>query len=840
MQDNTMHDKVRSGGRSQSETEEQLHFEALLIDITAQFANLSADRIDAAIADAQRCICDFLKLDRSVIWQMLKENPGKLVLSHIHDTSGGNLPAPPFDAQKMFPWVLAQILKGETVIISNTGDLPPDAKRDRASFETWGVKSVMVTPLWSGGSIFGLLTFGNLQRETVWSESVTQRLQLVSQLFASAVSRKQAEENVIIRRRIESLMADISSRFISLPVDQIDAEIEGAQGRICECLEVDVSALWQWSDDSPHYLTVTHLHSPPEGPERPKCIDAKQAFPWQLEKVLRGEMLEVITDHMPPEAAGDQEMRRHFGIESSLVIPLSAGEGPVIGILSFDSLQKGRSWPQAIQQRLLLVAQIFANALTRKRAELQLRESQRRLTLATTAAGVGLWVLEPDSGDFWLTPEARALINFVDDQALTYAGLMQMIQPADRARIDGAVQASIHHDEKLDSEFRIVLPDGNARWINASARRISDTKGKGVRLMGALIDISDRRQMENQLRSQLREIDKLKQQLEKENIYLRKEIELQHVHEEIVTRSPAMERILVQAEQVALTDTTVLIEGETGTGKELLARTVHRLSDRKNHPLLTVNCASLPPTLVESELFGREKGAYTGALTRMVGRFEAADGATLFLDEIGEMPFDIQAKLLRVLEQGSFERLGSSKPIQVNVRVIAATNQNLAQQVEAGRFRNDLYYRLNVFPILLPPLRERLEDIPSLVWSFVREYEEKMGRRINRIPRQCMDELQRYAWPGNIRELRNIIERSLIVCSGRTLEVHPPHSANTTVMAHQNLAEFERRHILEVLKQTGWRLSGPHGATRILGLKRTTLQSRMKKLGIQRPPAENV
>jgi len=343
--------------------------------------------------------------------------------------------------------------------------------------------------------------------------------------------------------------------------------------------------------------------------------------------------------------------------------------------------------------------------------------------------------------------------------------------------------------------------------------------------------------MEAQLRVRLEEIEVLKQQLEKENIYLREEIELQNVHEEIVGRSPAMKRILAQIEQVARTDSTVLIEGETGTGKELLARAVHRLSDRKDRSLVTVNCASLPPTLIESELFGREKGAYTGALTRMTGRFEVADGATMFLDEIGELPQAVQAKLLRVLEEGRFERLGSNKPLQVNVRIIAATNRDLARDVAEGKFRKDLYYRLNVFPIAVPPLRERPEDIPLLVWAFVRQFERKMGKRIDHIPRKSMEALQRCPWPGNARELRNVVEHAMIVSTGKTLDMQAPRTANFDNAASLSLADVERRHILSVLQKSNWRLTGPGGAADILGLKRTTLQSKMKKLGIKRPSA---
>jgi transcriptional regulator with GAF, ATPase, and Fis domain len=341
--------------------------------------------------------------------------------------------------------------------------------------------------------------------------------------------------------------------------------------------------------------------------------------------------------------------------------------------------------------------------------------------------------------------------------------------------------------------------------------------------------------MEEQLRVRLHDIEQLKQQLENENIYLREEIELQSAHEEIVGRSQAMKHILAQVEQVARTDSTVLIQGETGTGKELLARAVHRLSARKDRPLVTVNCASLPPTLIESELFGREKGAYTGALTRMTGRFEMADGATLFLDEIGELPLDVQAKLLRVLEQGRFERLGSTKPLQVNVRIIAASNRNLARDANEGKFRKDLYYRLNVFPIVIPPLRERPEDIPLLVWAFVRQYEKKMGKRIEHIPRKSMEALQRFLWPGNARELRNVIEHAMIVSSGKTLDIGMPQRTSSDISANLSLQDVERRHILGVLQKSGWRLTGQGGAAEILGLKRTTLQSKMKKLGIKRP-----
>jgi len=258
------------------------------------------------------------------------------------------------------------------------------------------------------------------------------------------------------------------------------------------------------------------------------------------------------------------------------------------------------------------------------------------------------------------------------------------------------------------------------------------------------------------------------------------------------------------------------------------------MSSRKDRPLVTVNCAALPPTLIESELFGREKGAYTGALTRMVGRFELADRSTLFLDEIGEFPLELQGKLLRVLEEGIFERLGSPSPVRVDTRIIAATNRDIEREVRDGKFRRDLFYRLNVFPIVVPPLRERPEDIPLLVRSIVKEFQKRMGKEIDSIPKKTMETLQSYSWPGNIRELRNLIEHAMIVSPGKTLDVRLPKGAPSEADAAGKLQDVERAHVVAVLEKTGWRIAGPGGAAEVLGLKRTTLQAKMKKLGIRR------
>jgi transcriptional regulator with GAF, ATPase, and Fis domain len=344
----------------------------------------------------------------------------------------------------------------------------------------------------------------------------------------------------------------------------------------------------------------------------------------------------------------------------------------------------------------------------------------------------------------------------------------------------------------------------------------------------------ERKRADEKIQNALAEIERLKDRLEAENVYLRDQIGIEYKHDEIIGKSEVIQKVLRQVGQVAKTDATVLILGETGTGKELIARAIHNLSARKARAMIKVNCAALPAALIEAELFGHEKGAYTGAQSAQIGRFEAANGSTIFLDEIGELPLELQSKLLRVLQEGQFERLGSPKPVHVDVRVIAATNRDLAQAVRDGRFREDLYYRLNVFPVSVPPLRERREDIPLLVWAMVEEFSHAFGKTIERISKKNMEAMERYRWPGNIRELRNLVERAMILSQGATLIVDVPDGATATAALPMTIEGLERNHISSVLEKTGWRIRGRNGAAELLGLKPTTLHSRMKKLGIMR------
>ncbi|MBU5636199.1 sigma 54-interacting transcriptional regulator [Geomonas sp. Red69] len=423
---------------------------------------------------------------------------------------------------------------------------------------------------------------------------------------------------------------------------------------------------------------------------------------------------------------------------------------------------------------------------------------------------------------------------------------------------------SVRVDDSSSSHIRIFcsVVDGTiARRLKEDLQKshdnfestVSERTGELARANQMLArEVEERKKTEESLQDACSEIKRLKDRLQAENIYLQQEVARQYNSCEIIGQSEALSQVMARIEQVAPMDATVLLQGETGTGKGMAARAIHRSSARRERPMITVNCTTLPATLVESELFGREKGAFTGAFARQIGRFELADGGTIFLDEIGDLPLELQSKLLRVIQDGEFERLGANHTIKTDVRIIAATNRNLEQEIRTGRFREDLYYRLNVFPISMPPLRQRSEDIPLLVDFFLAKFNKKIGREITTVPSETMRTLQKYHWPGNVRELESVIERAVITSQGSTLQVldqfnnfrMKEDAANNTGQTSneereggediKTLVDLERDYILGVLLKTGWRIEGASGAAGILGLNASTLRARMRKFGIIR------
>ncbi len=431
--------------------------------------------------------------------------------------------------------------------------------------------------------------------------------------------------------------------------------------------------------------------------------------------------------------------------------------------------------------------------------------------------------------------------------------LMAMMHPEDATSYSQKVEHSLATGEPFRVVYRLADGRGGWRWLQARAFSLEQREGRHVCWLHDTIDITEQRETEEALRQSLEELRQLKARLLAENQFLRQEAGLEVADVDLIGRSPALGRVLEQVDLVAATSSTVLISGETGTGKELVARAIHQRSSRRKRLFVAVNCAALPSTLVESELFGHEKGAFTGAIARRAGRFEQADGGTLFLDEVGELPLETQAKMLRVLQSGEFERVGGGRPLKTDVRIIAASNRDLEEAVREGRFRSDLYHRLAIFPIYLSPLRERREDIPLLAAYLITRKARRLGRKMDPLTPAVLDRLIRYDWPGNIRELENVLERAIILSPGASLELDAiqlgpvrrpvpaldgPARASGPAAEDDTLQAHERAHILQVCQATGWKIKGPDGAARRLGLNPGTLYARMKKLGIRRPAME--
>jgi formate hydrogenlyase transcriptional activator len=605
------------------------------------------------------------------------------------------------------------------------------------------------------------------------------------------------------------------------------------------------------------YATVCEFQAPPLG--RVLAI-------WERDRVVEGQDFDFTTSpsggvlrhdlvHFPtgvlqrfPQAAFLAER----GIDGYMAVPLQAGAGNVLGFLSvFDDR------PLPAEPRRLFILRIFAARATaelqRIRAEQRLSESEARYRDLYENAPNPYWIVSTDGRVISANRPFAELTGYPVEELLGVpTHTLAPDTPGGKPRVRDVRAKHLAGEAVSGWELELLRKDGDPLWIKLWMKPVRGADGALQAARCFCVDITAQVLAERE-----------RARLEQQNRYLQEEIKAAHNFEQIIGRSPALLDVFDLVGRVAPTDATVLVTGETGTGKELIARAVHSASKRRDKPLIKVNCAALPAGLVESELFGHEKGAFSGAIARRQGRFELADGGTLFLDEIGELPAEAQVKLLRVLQEREFDRVGGTVPIKVDVRVIAATNRDLLQEVQEKRFREDLYYRLNVFPVRLPPLRERPDDIPLLAHFLVNKFAPRVGKRLDGVSRQTMQRLQAYPWPGNVRELENVLERAVILAAGPTLEVAPdllpapatprpaderaqPEGAGSAPVAAAgqpaagqpppSLEAVERDYIVTVLRQTNWRITGPRGAAQVLGLNPSTLRNRIKKLGISRSP----
>jgi len=550
--------------------------------------------------------------------------------------------------------------------------------------------------------------------------------------------------------------------------------------------------------------------------------DSPSGLVWQTQQPLL--IPDVASEHRWPKIT---QLMQEDGINSFCCVPLTTAVRR-LGAIGFASLQKGvygEADVEFLQQVARQVAVAVDNALAYQQiTELKdkLTREEAYLTQAQRLTGVGSWAWDPSESHNYYSREVFNIFGLDPTKGNpTLADFLRIYHPEDREFIEEAENKLVSEGQGYDVKYRIVRPDGEIRFVREVGTPAREN-GVVTGFVGACMDVTDQEQMTQELR--------------REKLYLEDEIRTEYNFEEIIGESAALKRVLKQVETVAPTDSTVLIQGETGTGKELIARALHNLSGRRERTFIKMNCAAIPTGLLESELFGHERGAFTGAIAQKAGRFELAHQGTLFLDEVGDVPLELQSKLLRVLQEKEFERLGSNRTIRVDVRLVAATNRDLAEMVEAKQFRSDLYYRLNVFPVVAPPLRDRPEDIPLLVRYFAQKYARRMNKRIESVPAETMASLSKYHWSGNIRELENLIERSVILSRGPDLHV-PLEELKTPALAAPNgltLEAAEREHILRALQEAQWVIGGESGAAARLGMKRTTLQSKMRKLGISR------
>jgi PAS domain S-box-containing protein len=501
-----------------------------------------------------------------------------------------------------------------------------------------------------------------------------------------------------------------------------------------------------------------------------------------------------------------------------------SAEGQVLGTFAMYYREPRRPSPQDLYV-LEQIASVAAVSITHQRAAERVRQDEQELRRIIDAIPQTIVVLGPDGRNLYANQAMFAYTGLTPDEVMAADFRERVFHPDDVARLHDERQDALARGLPFANEQRARRHDGQYRWFLIQYNPLRDDQGRLLRWYATGTDIDERKQAEERMRT--------------ENLALREDIDRASMFEEIVGSSAALRRVLAHVEKVAGTDATVLIVGETGTGKELIARAIHKRSNRATRAFIRVNCAAIPPALLASELFGHEKGAFTGALQRRLGRFEAAHGGTIFLDEIGDLPAETQMTLLRVLQEREFERVGSSQPIAVDVRVLAATNRDLPAAVAAGTFRQDLWYRLNVFPIQLPSIRERVDDIPLLVAYLIERYAKKAGKKIRTIKKQTLELFQAYDWPGNVRELQNVVERAVILCEGDTFAVEErwlrrdvPRRAGPAVSLVAARAEHERALIEAALSDCRGRVSGPAGAAAKLGLPRQTLASKIKTLGI--------
>jgi PAS domain S-box-containing protein len=806
-----------------------------LIEISSRLARVVPATKDAVLTETLAIVAREYGVDRASL-RLATEDGTRFDVAYRYDAPGL---APIVGAEAdMGGAMIARYLRGETVIIDAIDRLAEGAEERRA-LERAGCRAACAVPVVDGARVLGRLGFATL-REREWGEMTVSRLRIFGEMFGTALSRVRAEVALRDRLHFELTLANVSGRLIDVVPARLDAELGAALEAIAQALHMDRTVLAQIDEKRERWrithewcaLGVSSFKAAATG------LNIAQ-FGWPQTAVLRGELINITRDEMPTDATHARAIMERTGVRSMVLVPLSV-HGDVIGHILFQSITRESRLPDELIARLRFVSDVIASALARRMADESLRESESRFTEVIAHALDGVVLLSERGAILEWTPQSERLFGIPRQEALGRSFAEVALDPKDGATFGSADDVALGDRRQ---ELTGVHRDGHTFPIEISSARM---KRGGETIVALFVrDITDRKRLEQDRQRALDEVTRLKTSAERERDYLREETGREPSDGAILGRSASLRAALEELDAVATTTAAVLIHGESGVGKELFARALHARSRRAKAPLVKVNCASIPEALFESEFFGHVRGSFTGAHKDRVGRFELADGGTLFLDEVGEIPLEMQAKLLRVLQEGEFERVGDDRTRKVDVRLVAATNRDLPAEVEQGRFRRDLYYRLSVFPIDVPPLRERSEDIVPLAAHYLAIAARSAGRVGLALSEAQKAALIAYAWPGNIRELEHVIERAVILspmpplrldvslASGaRTASTGPAHRAQ--ILTEEERRKLERESIVAALDKAGGRISGEGGAAGILGLNPSTLRDRMRALGVAR------
>ena len=871
---------------------DRLGFESVLRAISTRLIRALPAEIDGVLGEALARIRTGMGFDRVTI---IRHNKVTDIGEVTHEALGEGIHSfagsiPRVGAAK-FGWPMPQVMAGETMI-ARRGQLPADAANARAAMERDGLGMIALVPILLGGTFDGMIALTTRDPAQLPSEDMLRRLRLVGDIVSGAVARKRADQELTARLAFEGVLLQISTRLIDAPAAAVDAMLAESLHRIREAMGFARVVLQVIDQRTDRGRLIQEACA--EGVRSYAQVGLKMKaseFGWPVPQLTAGEIVIMRRDRLPEHAKNARLLFERDELGMMALVPLMVG-GRCEGYIGFHAREPGDVPSEALLKNMRLLGYIFASAIARKRADDQIAE---RMVFEGIMLGISNRLIDatPDAIDAVLREsvnQIRETMGFsrvtmlmvdhaTDKGVLAHESLAEgvrsyaqvtlgltahgfgwpmpeimagqtLVARRDQLPAHATNARKIFERDELGMIAMVPLMVGGAfegyigMYMREPTQIPSDDFLSRMRMIGDVVASAMARKRAEEARARAyHELERLKAKVEQERDYLREQIQEDWDFRDIIGRSESMRKTLELVDAVAGTQAAVLLRGESGVGKELFARAIHARSDRSSGPLVKVNCASIPRELFESEFFGHVRGAFTGALKDRTGRFELAAGGTLFLDEVGEIPIELQAKLLRVLQENEFERVGDDRTRKADVRLVAATNRNLEADVAAGRLRPDLFYRLNVFPIRIPPLRERVEDIVPLAEHFLLQSCRAMGRHGLHLSEDQGAQLRAYDWPGNVRELSHVIERSVIISRG-SLQLDlgapmptsaPPRPATNRPLTEDELRSLERRNIVDALERARWRITGSGGAAELLGLRPSTLRDRMKSLGIRRP-----